>query len=127
METKPQINFFKTSSDILRDCNDRLINCTEFHYRSELVANSILNMMSEKTLMYGGDDNTIPLNQKILRTYYEGVGRKANRLPRIVERSINPDDYAARKELIDTMIDIAGYAILALNAFAEEIQNESVS
>ena len=123
METKPKIDFNKTPQQIVEDLYKRLDVKNPFHQQNEIVACSILNMMLEKTLMYGGNDNNIPLNQKILRSYYEGIGRKSNRLPSIVEKCILGDKNALN-ELVDTVIDIAGYSIIALSSFAEEIQSE---
>lgn len=124
METKPKIDFSKTKSEIQDNCRIRLNVGNRFHNRNEQVVCSLLNMMLEKTQMYGGDDNTIPLDEKILRSYYSGISRKSNRLPEIIKNSTKENDKSAKIELVDTILDLAGYCIIALSAFAEEIQNE---
>lgn len=124
METKPKLDFSKTKDEIIADLKARLGEDNNFHDGCEVIVCSLMNMMLEKTLMYGGDDNNIPLNDRILREYYGGIARKANRLPKIVKRSMDPNDKAARKELIDTILDIAGYSIISLSSFAKEIQDE---
>jgi hypothetical protein len=129
METKPKIDFSKDGLELISDLKNRLSANSEFHFRNELVANSLLNMMLEKTLMYGGNDNSVPVNTRIVRAYYEGIGRKANRLPRIIERIIESGgkDLEAKKEFIDTLLDLGGYSIIGLAAVAQDIQDEQIS
>jgi hypothetical protein len=115
METKPKINMGISIPGLQES--------SKFHRDTEIIARNILDMMREKTLMYGGNDNSIPLEEKIHRAYYEGVGRKANRLPAIGKRVLEGVP-AAKRELLDTYIDIVGYGLLALNAMVEDLQGE---
>jgi hypothetical protein len=121
METKPKINF---NTDQLAGPEVRM-GLHSYHDRTELIADSILTMMLEKTLMYGGNNSAATFQQKIFRAYYEGIGRKSDRLQGIMDRLIkNEKDEDARKELLDTYIDVVGYGLLAINALAEELQGE---
>jgi len=123
METKPKIDFGKSKNNLEDDLTDRLGAENAYHNRNELVVSSILDMMLEKTKMYGGDDNEAPFNEKVKTAYYEGIGRKSKRLKKIIERVLEDQgDQAAKAELVDTLIDTAGYSIMFLAAIAEEVQ-----
>jgi hypothetical protein len=124
METKPKIDMNIIDEDLIKLLKIRL-TLTTYHRRTEVIANNILEMMSEKTLLYGGDDNSVPFKDKLLRAWYEGVGRKSNRVPAIMDRLMTePTDKVARLELLDTYIDTCGYSLMALNSLIEELQDE---
>ncbi len=121
----PKINFGLTKDEIIESLRERLDGASEYHMRSEQIGSSILEMMLAKTLMYGGTKKEDNLTRMIVKSYYQGVGRKAERLPDILDKIMSGDaDIDVRKELLDTIIDVAGYAILSLNSFGEELQNE---
>ena len=121
----PKLEFGLAKDELINRLEGRLKKAPEYHIRSEEIASSIMAMMLEKTLMYGGANKEETLKRTIMASYYEGVGRKAKRLPTILDEIMVDDtNYDIRLELLDTIIDIAGYAILSLNSFGEELQNE---
>lgn len=84
----------------------------------ETLANQILNMMAEKTKSYGGMNNKDlddPV-QNFMCLHYEGVNRKAKRLPTLVSKLAESRmrDAHAMHEYKDTLIDLVGYALLTL-------------
>ena len=123
METKPKIDFDISRTQLIESLSNRIGSAPKYHIKTEVICNSILNMMLEKTIMYGGDNNNIPFDEKLLRSYYEGVGRKAGRIPTLMKNAIEGSK-SSKLELLDTYIDVVGYGLMALNAIAEEIQRE---
>lgn len=122
METKPKLDMKLTEGEIIHVLSDILApDCPDYHRRTEIIARQILNMMYQKTLMYGGDEKTLPLEEKLNIAFYEGIGRKAKRIPSISKRVLE-GDAAAKRELVDTFIDIVGYGLMALNNTIEELQ-----
>jgi hypothetical protein len=81
-------------------------------------------MMCEKTVMYGGDDLDLPLDDRLNVIYYAGLYRKINRLKELTKKVIAGCE-DAKAELLDTYIDVVGYGLLAINNTIEELQNES--
>jgi hypothetical protein len=105
---------FECSDDsIEKRLSERVENCIPFHFRNEVIASSILDMMLEKTNMYGGGKCASDYVEQATKSYYEGIGRKTDRVFGILKRL--PDE-SAKIELIDTLVDIAGYAIMAINS-----------
>lgn len=122
METKPQINHHKTIDQIKWDLENRLKFHNLYHLQTERVANSILNMMLEKTQMYGGNDTTDEaFDESLDRSYYE-LMRKANRL-NTIRKQIKEGNLQARKEYLDTIIDVVGYGLMSLVDLSEELQS----
>lgn len=116
METKPKIDFRLDREALPQRLYDGLEKPHPYHLTNEIIARQLLDMMKEKTEMYGGNKDLGTLFEQATRAYYEGVGRKANRIPMLLKRiAIDEGDEAALAELVDTYLDIAGYAIIALN------------
>jgi len=124
MQTK--IDFTLTDEQIHEHLELSLKYSSDFHRHTELIARSVLDMMAAKNSMYGrGASEEMSLKSRITRAYYEGIGRKAARMPTMVDRILaDGSDYEAKAQFLDTLIDVAGYAFLGLAAVSEEITKE---
>lgn len=100
--------------EMLDAFDTRTESCTPYHMRNESIASQVLDVMFEKTKMYGGSRKLDTLHEQATKSYYEGVGRKSDRIQGILRR-LRDGDEEARLQLIDTLIDICGYSILMLN------------
>lgn len=115
MESKPRIIFNGLAVDMRTSLRERLDDCSDYHLVSEAISSQIMETMYQKTKMYDGGKKMDNLYDQATKSYYEGVGRKADRIPGILKRIRASDDDSAVHELVDTLVDIAGYAILSLN------------
>ena len=122
MESKPVIDF-EASPDLLHTAlTNRLLTTCTYHTTNEVIVSQVLDMMLEKTKMYGGNQPLPTLSEEACRVYYEGIARKVKRLPAIINRlRAEENDGEARSELIDTLVDICGYSILGLNDIGKHL------
>lgn len=121
METKPKINQHVTIEQMAADLANRFGSHNSYHLQTERVANSILNMMLEKTIMYGGNDTSKEdFIDSLDRSYFE-LMRKANRLNSI-RKLIKEGDETAKAEYLDTLIDVVGYGLMSLVDLSEDLQ-----
>lgn len=122
MESKPIINFGAPIESVSSALAERLAHGCEYHLKNEVIASQILDMMLEKTNMYGGNQSLPNISEEACRVYYEGIARKTKRLPKIISRlMVSESDEEARAELIDTLVDICGYSILGLNDIGKHL------
>ena len=92
----------------------------------ETIAADILEMMAEKTKLYGGMNAGVETDfvDKLLCLHYEGVNRKSRRLPTLVKRIVeSPDDPVAKAQYLDTLVDIVGYCLLTIKEIGEECED----
>lgn len=110
-----------TIEQMAADLANRFGSHNSYHLQTERVANSILNMMLEKTIMYGGNNTqSEDFVDSLDRSYYE-LMRKANRLNSI-RKLIKEGGEEAKAEYLDTVIDIIGYGLMSLVDLSEELQ-----
>lgn len=120
-EHSAKIDFDVSVEEIRKNLENRLRSSNPAQMQNEIVANSLLNIMHEKTGNYGGANPSIDFSEKLTLFYYEGMNRKTKRLNYMFSQWMKGQDIS-HLDLLDTILDIAGYGILGIGDFGKELQ-----
>ena len=82
--------------------------------RIEIINSKILEMLKKKTLLYGGNKIVPTMKEQVVKTYYEGMNRKFERMPTLLKEYMETGSDEVLDCIIDTIADINGYSILSL-------------
>lgn len=71
-------------------------------------------MTQRKTELYGGNGIVDTLREQVIKTYYEGINRKFERMPTLMSAYIDNGSIDVLDAIVDTITDINGYSLMAL-------------
>jgi len=96
------------------EINDLKIGDLDYTERLEVLNNKMMELMRRQTGLYGGNKIVDDMKEQVVKTYYEGLGRKFERMPSLLKKYMEHGEAHVLDTIIDTIADINGYALMSL-------------
>ena len=96
----------------------------EYLERLIKINDKLMSMYKVKTNLYGGNNIVSDLKEQVVKTYYEGVNRKFERMPTLMKEYMATGDEEVLNVIIDTIADINGYSLMSLVDISYHIGGE---